>query len=180
MESVSSNETNIPLRGVYPPSFCRWKLLLAVVAVTQVSVMLIGVGTLREFSLAWLGFVSLYAQALALTIAMGLCISRAWLGRLAARGAWLGSWVVVFVVALAFSYSAGIVGTVLGLGPGRQGFGIFVLQSVLSVTLVSVALLRYLFIRVRWRAQSLAQSEARMQVSRRNLSAIRKLIRELT
>jgi len=163
MESVSSNETNIPLRGVYPPSFCRWKLLLAVVAVTQVSVMLIGVGTLREFSLVWLGIVSLYAQALALTTAMGLCISRAWLGRLAARGAWLGSWVVVIVVALAFSYSAGIVGTVLGLGPGRQGFGIFVLQSVLAVTLVSMALLRYLFIRAQWRVQLLAQSEARVQ-----------------
>jgi two-component system sensor histidine kinase AlgZ len=163
METVSSNETIAPQRSVYPPSFCRWRLLLAVVAVTQVSVLLMGVGASREFSLVWLGAISLYAQALALVAASGVCISRAWLGRLSARGAWLGSWCVAVVVALAFSYSAGIVGTVLGAGPGRQGFKMFVVQSVLAVALVSVALFRYLFIRAQWRAQLLAQSEARVQ-----------------
>ena len=132
-------------------------------AVTQVSVLLIGVGTLREFSLLWLGIASLYAQGLALVTALGVCISRAWLGRLSVRGAWIGSWVVALIVALAFSYSAGIVGTVLGVGPGRQNFAIFVWQSVLGVALVGVALLRYLFIRGQWRAQVLAQSEARVQ-----------------
>jgi two-component system sensor histidine kinase AlgZ len=118
---------------------------------------------LKEFSLVWLGAVSLYAQGLALVTALGVCISRAWLGRLSARGAWMGSWVVAVIVALAFSYSAGIVGTVLGMGPGRQDFAIFVWQSVLAVALVGVALLRYLFIRGQWRAQVLAQSEARVQ-----------------
>lgn len=163
METMSSNETTAPQRGVYPPSFCRWRLLLAVMIVTQISVLLIGVGTLGEFDLVWLGVMSLYAQALALATAVGVCIGRAWLGRLSARGAWLGSWLVAIVVALAFSYSAGIVGTVLGAGPGREGFGMFVLQSVLAVALVSVALFRYLFIRTQWRAQLLAQSEARVQ-----------------
>ena len=109
------------------------------------------------------GVASLYAQALALVTALGLCISRAWLGRLSARGAWLGSWFVAVMVALVFSYSAGIVGTVLGAGPGREDFSLFVLQSVLAVALVGVALLRYLFIRAQWRAQVLAQSEARVQ-----------------
>ena len=163
MATVSSNEIITPQRGVYPPSFCRWRLLLAVMAVTQVSVLLIGIGSAGKFSLVWLGIISLYAQALALATAVGVCISRAWLGRLSARGAWLGSWFVAIVVALAFSYSAGIVGTVLGSGPGREGFGMFVLQSVVAVALVSVALFRYLFIRTQWRAQLLAQSEARVQ-----------------
>ena len=163
METVSRKQNKMDQHGVYPPSFCRWKLLLVVMAVTQISVLLMGVGTLREFSLLWLGVVSLYAQALALVTALGVCITRAWLGRLSARGAWLGSWFVAVVVALAFSYAAGIIGTVLGTGPGRQDFVIFVWQSVLAVALVGLALLRYLFIRAQWRAQVLAQSEARVQ-----------------
>jgi len=163
METMSSKVSITAQRGVYPPSFCRWRLLLAVAAVTQISVLLMGVGALREFSLVWLGVISLYAQALALITALGVCISQVWLSRLSARGAWLGSWFVAIVVALACSYSAGIVGTVLGAGPGRQDFGMFVLQSVLAVALVSLALFRYLFIRAQWRVQLLAQSEARVQ-----------------
>jgi len=163
MKSISNNGISEPGRGVYPPSFCRWKLLLVVVAVTQVSVLLIGIGTSWEFGLAWLGVMSLYAQAMAIVTALGVCLSGAWLGRLSARGAWIGSWMVAIVVALAFSYSAGVVGTVLGAGPGRDGFGMFVLQSVLAVALVSMGLLRYLFVRAQWRAQLLAQSEARVQ-----------------
>jgi two-component system sensor histidine kinase AlgZ len=138
-------------------------LLLVVMAMTQLSVLLMGVGRLAEFSLLWLGVTTMYAQALGLVTALGVCISRAWLGRLSARGAWLGSWIMAVVVALGFSYSAGIIGTVLGAGPGRQVFAVFVWQSVLAVALVGAALLRYLFIRAQWRAQVLAQSEARVQ-----------------
>ena len=163
METIGSTQITGIHSGVYPPSFCRWRLLLAVAAVTQVSVLLIGVGALRELNLLWLGVTTLYAQSLALITAIGLCVSRAWLGRLSSRGAWLGSWVVAIGVALAFSYSAGIVGTVLGAGPGRENFVSFVTQSVLAVALVSLALFRYLFIRAQWRAQLLAQSEARVQ-----------------
>jgi len=163
METVSSNQNTTALSGVYPPLFCRWKLLLAVMAVTQVSVLLIGVGRLSEFSPVWLGVTSLYAQALALVTTLGVCIGRSWLGRLSARGAWLGSWFVAVLVALAFSYTVGIIGTVLGVGPGRQNFSIFIWQSVLAVALVGMALLRYLFIRAQWRAQVLTHSEARVQ-----------------
>lgn len=163
METVNINETKIEPHGVYPPSFCRWKLLLAVAAVTQVSVLLISLGTLPEFNLPKLAYVSLYAQALALLTAVCVCITRAWLARLSARGAWVGSWFVVIIAALALSYFAGIVGTVLGLGPGRENFWMFVLQSVLAVALVSMAMFRYLFIRAQWQAQVLARSEARVQ-----------------
>ena len=149
--------------AVFPPSFCRWRLLLVVMAMTQLSVLLMGVGTLHEFSLLWLGVASLYAQGLALVTAFGVCLGRAWLCRLSPRGAWLGSWLTAVVVALAFSYSAGIVGTVLGVGPGRESFSVFVWQSVLAVALVGAALMRYLFVRAQWRAQVLAQSEARVQ-----------------
>jgi len=163
IETVGSQQNKTAQPGVYPPSFCRWRLLLTVMAVTQISVLLIGLGTLRDFSLVWLGVASLYAQALALMTALGVCVSQAWLGRLSARGAWLGSWVVAVITALAFSYSAGIIGSVLGAGPGREGFATFLVQSVLAAALVGVAFLRYLFMRTQWRAQIIAQSEARVQ-----------------
>lgn len=163
MNILSVNQYTEKKGGVYPPLFCRWRMLLAVLAVTQVAVLLIGVGTLGQFNLVWLGVTSLYAQALALITALGVCVCRPWLCRLSTRGAWLGSWVVAVVVALAFSYSTGIIGTVLGIGPGRQNFAIFVWQSVLAVALVGTALLRYLFIRAQWRAQVLSQAEARVQ-----------------
>ena len=163
MDTVSSNEIIRPQYGLYPPSFCRWKLLLAVMAVTQVSVFLIGLGTLGEYSLPWLGIISMYAQGLALVTALGLCVSRAWLARLTVRGAWLGSWLAAIVISLGVSYSAGIVGTVIGVGPGREDFEMFVLRSVLAVALVSIALYRYLFMRAQWQVQLVAQSEARVQ-----------------
>lgn len=163
MESIRRNEATIAQHDVYPPSFCRVRLLLAVMAVTQVSVFLISVGGLQDFSLARLGITSLYAQALALVTAAGVCITRSWLSRLSARGAWLGSWLVALLGALAFSYTAGIIGTVLGAGPGRDNFNSFITQSVLAVALVSGPLFRYLYIRAQSQIQLLAQAEARVQ-----------------
>ncbi len=157
------NHATMKYQGVYPPSLCRWRLLLAVMAVAQVSVLLLALGKLQSLNLVRLGITSLYAQSLALVGASAICISRAWLSRLSARIAWWVAWLVVVIIALLFSYSAGIIGTVLGLGPGRGGFGLFVLQSVLAVALVGAALFRYLFIRSLWQAQVLAQSEARVQ-----------------
>lgn len=163
MKTTRQNEASAPQLGVYPPSFCRWRLLLAVAGVTQVSVFLVGMGRSQAFSLGWLGLISLYAHALALVTTAGVCISKAWMYRLSARGAWLGSWVMALITALAFSYAAGIVGTVLGLGPGRSDFGEFVIHSVLAVALVTGPLFRYLFIRAQSRIQLVVQSEARVQ-----------------
>ncbi|MCW8924774.1 MAG: histidine kinase [Xanthomonadales bacterium] len=163
METINLNEITTHERSVYPPSFCRLRLLLAVMGVTQVSVLLISIGSLQDFSLVRLGITSLYAQALALVTAAGVCVTRAWLGRLSARGSWLGSWLVALIVALAFSYAAGIIGTVLGAGPGRNNFDSFVAQSVLAVALVTGPLFRYLYIRAQSQFQLLAQAEARVQ-----------------
>lgn len=150
-------------RSVFPPSFCQWRLLLAVIAVTQISVFLLAIGQLQTLSLDWLGLVSMYALILALVTAMGMCAGGVWLNRLSSRSAWLGNWLVAVIVATAFSYGAGIVGTVLGLGPGHADFHLFVLQSVLVVAVVTAALLHYLFIHAQWKAQLVAQSEARVQ-----------------
>jgi two-component system sensor histidine kinase AlgZ len=138
-------------------------MLLTVALVSQIAVFLMAIATLNQFSFTRLGIMSVYGQALGLVTALGICLSRVWLNRLSARLAWMGSWFVAIVVSLFFSYPVGVVGSVLGIGPGREGFDLFVLQSVLIVALVWTPLLRYLFIRAQWRAQLLAQSEARVQ-----------------
>jgi two-component system sensor histidine kinase AlgZ len=150
-------------RNVYPPSFCSWRRVVEVVAVTQISVFLVGIGRFEGFGWQWLSVISGYAQCLALMCALVVCACQPWLQRASPRGAWIGSWLIAVLVALAFSYSAAVIGTVLGHGPGQAGLAAFVGQSVLAVALVTLALLRYLFIRSQWHAELTAQADARVQ-----------------
>lgn len=148
---------------IYPPSFCDWRLLLVVMVITEVSVLLVGIGHGRFPGWQWLGAVSLYAQWMALFCATGLCVSSGWTGRLSARGAWIGSWLIALVLATVFSLAAWLAG--LTLYPGRldgEALG-FVLRSVFAVGLVGVVFFRYLLIRARWRSELMAQAEARVQ-----------------
>jgi two-component system sensor histidine kinase AlgZ len=75
----------------------------------------------------------------------------------------VGSWLIIVCAAFGFSYFAGVIGSVLGWGPGQASLGLFMLVSVIAVALVAMAFLRYLFIREQWRAQLIAQAEARVQ-----------------
>lgn len=52
--------------GVYPPSFCNWRLLLAVMVITEVSVILVGLGRGGLPGWQWLAMSSLFAQWMAL------------------------------------------------------------------------------------------------------------------
>ncbi|NIM70273.1 MAG: sensor histidine kinase [Xanthomonadales bacterium] len=148
--------------GVYPPTFCDWRLLLAVVAVAQLSVLLIGLGRGALLDWRWLGATSAYGVCLAVLCAVWICVTRAWLRRLSARAAWLTSWSIMVLMAVAFSYGAAVVGTVLGVGPGPAGLTDFMLLSVVPVALVGMAFLRYLFVRAQWQAQLTAQADARV------------------
>ena len=53
-------------RGVYPPSFCDWRLALGIMALTEVSVLLVGLGRYQGITWQWLSIISAYAQSLAL------------------------------------------------------------------------------------------------------------------
>ncbi len=150
-------------REVYPPSFCSWQMVVAVMAVTQISTFLVGIGRLQGFGWQWLSIVSAYAQCLALTCVFGICASRPWLERVSPRAAWIGTWLIAVLLSGVLSYAVGVVGTVLGYGPGQAGLAGFMSQSVLAVALVMLALLRYLFIRSQWRAELTAQADARVQ-----------------
>ncbi len=150
-------------RGVYPPSFCNWRMVLDIAVVTQISVLLIGLGRYQGISWQWLSVTSAYGQSLALACAMVVCISRAWLKRMSMRDAWLTSWVLALLTALAFSYSCGVIGSVLGFGPGKALLPAFMLKSTLAVGLVFMALLRYLFVRAQWQRELIAQADARVQ-----------------
>jgi len=148
--------------GVYPPSFCTWKLLVAVSVITEVCVLLLGMGRSGFPGWTWLGMATLYGQWLALFSASGVCVMSGWTSRLSARGAWIGSWITAVLLSTAFSYAVWLMAGFTGFEPGDSA-GMFVLKSTLSVGLVAVVFFRYLLIRTRWRAELIAQSEARVQ-----------------
>lgn len=151
-----------PSTGVYPPSFCTWKHLLAVMVITQLSVLLIGIGRGQVLELGWIVATTVYAQWMALFCASGVCFLSSWTHRLGPKGAWVGNAVVVLLLAAIFSKAAWLLSGDLGLRASESS-GAFVLSTLLAVGLVTAAFFRYLLIRTRWKAQLIAESEARVQ-----------------
>jgi two-component system sensor histidine kinase AlgZ len=149
--------------GVYPPPFCRLRLMLGVAVVTQLAVFMVALGRLQSVGLEWLLVTTAYGQSLALVCSVSVCIFRSWLARMSPGSAWTSSWLIIVIMAFSWSYIAGVIGTVLGFGPGQAGLAGFMLKSLLAASLVSLALLRYLFIRAQWLAEVTAQAEARVQ-----------------
>jgi len=149
--------------GVYPPSFCDWRLLLAVMVITEVSVVLVGLGQGGYPSWRWLLSASVYAQWMALFCASGLCVTSGWTSRLTARGAWIGSWLIAVSLALVFSYAAWLADFLVGPQMIGDGIAMFVLKNVFAVGLVTVVFFRYLEIRSRWKSELISQAEARVQ-----------------
>jgi len=148
---------------VYPPTFCNWRLLLTVMVITEVSVVLVGLGPGGFPGWWWLMAASIYAQWMALFCAAGLCVISGWTSRFSSDGAWMFSWLMVLFLAMVFSFA-----TWLGAGISAPGMilddvGIFVLKNVFAVGLVALVFFRYLVVRERWKAELLAQSEARVQ-----------------
>jgi len=149
--------------GVYPPSFCKWRQLAAVIVITEVAVVMVGIGRGDFPDGRWLGAASLHAQWMALFCASGLCVMSGWIARQSARGAWISSWLTVVVLAAVFSYAAWHAAHVGSMSWGQVPAGEFVFRNVFAVGLVSVVFFRYLAIRTRWRADLMAQAEARVQ-----------------
>jgi len=152
-----------PTSGVYPPSFCSWRLLLVVMVITELSVVLVGLGKEGFAGWGWYGLTTAYAQWLALFCGSGLCVTNAWISRLSAKGAWIGSWLIALILSAVFSYAAWHSRPLFGLAQDEQPASQFVLETTFAVGLVSVALLRYLLIRTRWQAELMAQADARVQ-----------------
>jgi len=163
---VKNSAVQEPLENgaaVQLPSFCSWRQLLAVVVITEVSVILVGVGRGGFPDWSWMGIASVYAQWMALFCASGLCITSAWTGRLSVRGAWITTWLMVVMLALVFSYAAWLVAK-LSMSGWTSGSGkSFIFSSVFAVGMVAIVFFRYLVIRARWRAELMAQAEARVQ-----------------
>ena len=149
--------------AVYPPPFCSWRQLAAVAVITEVSVILVGLGHGGLPGWAWFGVASVYAQWMAMFCAAGLCVNSGWIERLSSRGAWIGSWLIVVALAVVFSYAAWLADNFVETERVTETAGHFVFRSAFAVALVTVVFFRYLVIRARWRAELLAQSEARVQ-----------------
>jgi len=133
-----------------------------VVLITELSVLLIGIGRGMLFDWSWWVITSIYAQWMALFCASGVCFLSSWTHRLGPRGAWIGNAIVVLFLAAIFSRAAWFLSQDLGL-QGQTSSGTFVLSTALAVGLVTTAFFRYLLIRTRWKAQLIAESEARVQ-----------------
>ena len=149
--------------GVYPPTFCNWRLLLAVAVITEVSVILVGLGSGSFPGWRWLAFASIYAQWMALFCASGLCLISGWTNRFTADGAWVFSWLIVLFLAMMFSFAAWLWTGISMPDMIQETVGMFVLKNIIAVGLVTVVFFRYLVMRARWREELLAQSEARVQ-----------------
>ena len=149
--------------GVYPPSFCAWRLVAVVIVITELAVVLIGLGKAGIPSWQWAGLASIYAQWLALFCTSALCLTSGWTNRMSADGAWIGSWLLAVLLASVFSYAAWSAAPVLGISTGGQPAGQFVLESTFAGGLVAFVFFRYLLVRTRWQAELMAQAEARVQ-----------------
>ena len=151
------------LKGVYPPSFCNWRLLLAVMVITEVSVILVGLGPGGFPGWQWLAMASIYSQWLALFCASGLCLISGWTGRFSSDGAWIFSWLMVLLLSMVFSFAAWLGAGISMPYAIQDDVGMFVFKNVFAVGLVAFVFFRYLVMRARWKAELLAQSEARVQ-----------------
>ncbi len=156
-------ELRLDTPGVYPPTFCTWRITLVIMVITELAVLLIGIGKDELPTWGWLSLASLYAQWLALFCISGLCVSSGWINRMTASGAWTGSWLVMVLLTIAFSYGARQAFPFFGLSNEMPSVRSFVLESVSAVAIVAAAFLRYLLVRSRWRTQLMAQAEARVQ-----------------
>jgi two-component system sensor histidine kinase AlgZ len=138
-------------------------MLLAVMVITEVSVILVGLGQVGVPGWGWLGMASVYSQWMALFCASGLCVTSGWTSRLSARGAWLGSWLIAISLAAAFSFAGWM--AIFVFMPGKVGdsASMFVIKNMFAVGLVAVVFFQYLEIRARWRSELMAQAEARVQ-----------------
>jgi two-component system sensor histidine kinase AlgZ len=131
--------------------------------ITEVSVVIAGLGRDGFPGWQWLGLATVYAQWMALFCASGLCVTRGWTSRLTARGAWIGSWVIALLLAMTFSYAGWLVVSRFLPGMVSSQAGMFVLKNVVAVGVVAVVFFRYLEIRARWRMDLTVQAEARVQ-----------------
>ncbi len=163
MTTTSEMDFEEPVAKVYPPSFCNWRMLVAVMVITEVSVILSGLGRDGFPGWAWVSASSLYAQWMALFCASGLCLTGGWTGRMSNHGAWIGSWLIALVLAMVFSFAAWLAAAISLPGMIGDPVGLFVIKSVFAVGLVSVVFFRYLVIRARWKAELIAQADARVQ-----------------
>jgi two-component system sensor histidine kinase AlgZ len=137
--------------------------MLAVAVITEVSVVLVGMGRGGFPGWQWLGIASVYTQWMALFCTSGLCVMSGWTGRCSARGAWIASWLIAVLLSAVFSFAAWVTAgnSPLRISPGEPGM--FVLKNAFSVGLVAVVFFRYLLMRSRWRSELIAQAEARVQ-----------------
>ncbi len=131
--------------------------------ITQVAVFLIGVGRDVSPGWRWFGYCTLYAQWMAIFCVSGLCVFRPWTVRVTPMQSWVSNWALAILLSLAFSCAVWLFERQTDLGLLHDNAAGFVFKSVISVALTAAVFFRYLAVRAHWKAEVLAQADARVQ-----------------
>lgn len=148
------------------PDFCRVPMAFGVLLTAELLAIVLALATPSPLAGFWerLGTLSLYVQLIALGGSAALCLLRPLLARLDDRLCGVAAWLVLMLVTAAVTLGAGrlLPWGVEGLFPADGLPGLLV-RSLGIAAIVSVLLLRYIYLHHLWRLQTEAEAQARFQ-----------------
>ncbi|MCP5143536.1 MAG: sensor histidine kinase [Gammaproteobacteria bacterium] len=151
---------------LFLPDLCGMRPLFVVLLLAQSLAIVLTLASAEAGGsrLETFGIISLFTQLTALSIAAGLCTSRAWLNRLPETGAAAASYAVMLLVSLLaaeLAWRLYIVpgGTALDHG-SHAGYS---LRVLCISAVVSALALRYFYVQHHWRLRTVSEARARIQ-----------------
>jgi two-component system sensor histidine kinase AlgZ len=148
------------------PDFCRIPMVFGVLVTAELLAIMLALASPSPMEGFWerLGPLSLFIQLIALAGSALLCLLRPLLARLKDPAAALVSWLLLMGVTALVSWAAH---ELLPWGSGplfpAGGLGGLMVRSLGVCAIVSILLLRYLYLHSLWRRQVEAEAEARFQ-----------------
>jgi two-component system sensor histidine kinase AlgZ len=159
-------EDNVEYRSPLP-EFCHLKMLLGLVLGGQLLACIMVLAADWSAGPLWdrLSLVSLYVQWIVLFSAGLLCLAQPAFQRAGAMAAGIAAWLLVQAVTALVAQLAYLLAEQYGILPyvyidGRWSL---LLRSLGISAIVAALVLRYLYLDVQWRRQTVARSEARFQ-----------------
>jgi two-component system sensor histidine kinase AlgZ len=161
-----------PGRLGFLPDFCRIPLVFGVLLTAELLAIVLALATPSPLAGFWerLGVISLYVQLIALGGSAALCLLRPLLGRVDDRLAGIAAWLILVTVAGLITLAAH---QLVPWAPDHlfpdDGLAGLMARSLGVASIVSILLLRYLYLHHLWRVQTQAEAEARFQTLQANI-----------
>ncbi len=149
------------------PNFCGVKPIFILSVGAQLLVFVLILATGDDLSESWdeLGLLSFFVQWVTMSSALFLCLLKRQLGKLSAIWAAVFSYLVILFVTGVFAHLAQLFMMTFdyqwGTSPNARDD--FLLRCLLISSIISLVLLRYLYILQQWKQQITLESEARIQ-----------------